>query len=165
MTFDGMLDDDAKKALGEADAFSVTELQSTPDNDIGKILQAVQVPGVDPNLYETNQFMTDIQLTVGAQEAQFGAVAKATATESSIAEGSRIASVDSNVDDLDAFLTRVARASGQVLLRELSIDTVEVPGTPDQVDLDVAAVRATFDRRCVDAWLPALAHSLVCSGA
>ena len=126
VTFDGMLDDDAKKALGEADAFSVTELQSTPDNDIGKILQAVQVPGVDPNLYETNQFMTDIQLTVGAQEAQFGAVAKATATESSIAEGSRIASVDSNVDDLDAFLTRVARASGQVLLRDPAAEAARV---------------------------------------
>ena len=116
----GMLDDESKLNLMNAKPFSVIEMNLPGENpDVGKALQPIQIPGVDPNLYETNPIFTDIQLVVGAQEAQFGAVAKATATESSIAEGSRIASVDSNVDDLDAFLTRIARASGQILLREM----------------------------------------------
>lgn len=126
----GALDDQDKEALGSAEPFSVTEVNPLGDDlDVRKLVQAIQIPGVDPNLYETGQTMTDIQLVAGAQEAQFGAVAKATATESSIAESSRIASVDSNVDDLDSFLTRVSRASGQVMLREMSVEqVVEIVG-------------------------------------
>jgi len=123
----GMLDDESKVNLQNAKPFSVIELNIAGENaDVNRALQAIQIPGVDPNLYETNPIFTDIQLVVGAQEAQFGAVAKATATESSIAESSRIASVDSNVDDLDAFLTRIARASGQILLREMSPEQVKL---------------------------------------
>lgn len=121
----GMLDDESKGNLAGAEAFTVTEVNLPPEEDIGKALRAVPIPGVDPNLYDTNEVMSDIQMVAGAQEAQFGAVAKATATESSIAESSRIASVDSNVDDLDGFLTRIARASGQVLLQEMSEEQVK----------------------------------------
>lgn len=122
----GALDDDDKVAFATAEPFTVTEFNPLGDDpDVRKLIQAVPIPGVDPNLYETGQTMQDVQLVAGAQEATFGAVSKATATESSIAESSRVASVDSNVDDLDAFLTRVARASGQVLLREMSIEQVK----------------------------------------
>lgn len=121
----GALSDEDKMKLANAKAFEVIDLNVSPETDIRQVLQPIPVPGVDPNLYETGTIFTDVQLTVGAQEAQFGAVAKATATESSIAEGSRIASVDSNVDDLDSFLTKIARASGQILLREMSQETVQ----------------------------------------
>lgn len=121
----GMLDDEDKTNLTSAEPFTVTELNVPPDTDIRTVLQNIPVPGVDPNLYETGETMTDVQLVAGAQEAQFGAVAKATATESSIAESSRVASVDSNIDDLDGFMTRIARASGQVLLREMSEEQVK----------------------------------------
>lgn len=122
----GALDDEDKAAFATAEPFTVTEFNPIgADPDVRKLIQAVPIPGVDPNLYETGQTMQDVQLVAGAQEATFGAVSKATATESSIAESSRVASVDSNVDDLDAFLTRVARASGQVLLREMSIEQVK----------------------------------------
>lgn len=121
----GLMSDEDKINLSEAEAFEVVEINMSPDNaDVNKVLQLVPMSGVDPNLYETGQVFSDIQLVVGAQEAQFGAVSKATATESSIAEGSRIASVDSNVDDLDAFLTRIARASGQILFKEMSQEEV-----------------------------------------
>ena len=126
----GGLDDESKINLANGQPFEVIEMNlSGPDADVRKVLQPIPMPGVDPNLYETGQLFSDIQLVVGAQEATFGAVSKATATESSIAESSRIASVDSNVDDLDAFLTRVARSSGQVLLREMSPEQVaEIAG-------------------------------------
>ncbi len=122
----GTLDDEGKGQLHSAMPFDVVELNVLSDNfDVAKILQPVPVPGVDPNLYETGPIFEDLQLVVGAQEAQFGGVAKATATESSIAESSRIASVDSNVDDLDSFLTRIARAAAQILLQEMNEQTVK----------------------------------------
>lgn len=121
----GALDDDGKVKLRDAGPFEAVELNlSAVDNDISKAIQSIQIPGVDPNLYDTNEIMSDIQYVVGSQEATFGSTAGATATESGIAESSRVASVDSSVDDLDAFLTRVARAAGQVLLREMSPEQV-----------------------------------------
>jgi hypothetical protein len=117
--------DEEKTAFSKMEPFDVTEVNlNGVDNDVGKAMQAIRVPGVDPNLYETNPIFVDTQLAVGSAEAQFGSAAGATATESSIAESSRIASVDSNVDDLDGFLTRVARKAGQILLREMSPEQV-----------------------------------------
>src|SRR3546814_6027780 len=56
--------------------------------------------------------------------ANLGGAAGATATESSIAEGSRISSLESNTDDLDELLTTLARATGQLMLMELSVEKV-----------------------------------------
>jgi hypothetical protein len=121
----GAMTDEEKTAFSKMEPFDVTEINlNGVDNDVGKAMQAIRVPGVDPNLYETNPIFVDTQLAVGSAEAQFGSAAGATATESSIAESSRIASVDSNVDDLDGFLTRVARKAGQILLREMSPEQV-----------------------------------------
>lgn len=120
----GVLSDDDKAKLSEAQPFEVLDLSVEAGTDMRTVLQPVPTPGVDPNLYEVNGIFTDIQIVVGSQEAQFGGVAKATATESSIAESSRISSVSSNVDDLDTFLSNVARAAGQILLREMSPEKV-----------------------------------------
>jgi hypothetical protein len=125
----GALSDEDKVRIGTLEPFEVMEANIDFNTNIAQVLQAMPMPGVDPNLYETGQLFTDIQLVIGSQEAQFGGVSKATATEASIAEGSREAGVGSNVDDLDAFLTDVARASGQVLLREMSQEkVVEIAG-------------------------------------
>ena len=120
----GALSDEDKVRMGSLEPFEVMEANIDFNTDVARTLQAMPMPGVDPNLYETNQLFTDIQLVIGSQEAQFGGTSKATATEASIAEGSREAGVGSNVDDLDAFLTDLARASGQVLLREMSPEKV-----------------------------------------
>lgn len=126
----GALDDESKLALRNSKPFDVVEVNFMDGSGtLNDVVAPIPMPGVDPNLYETGSIFQDIQLAVGVQEAQFGATAKATATESSIAESSRIASVDSNVDDLDAFLTRVARAAGQVMFKEVSPQTVmEIAG-------------------------------------
>ncbi len=121
----GSLDDESKRALASSKPFDVVEVNFMDGSGtINDVIAPIPMPGVDPNLYETGTIFQDIQLAVGVQEAQFGATAKATATESSIAESSRIASVDSNVDDLDGFLTRVARAAGQIMLKEVTAETV-----------------------------------------
>ena len=121
----GVFEEEDVEALKKQQPFEAIGINLPPEGDIAKILQAVPVPGVDPNLYETGQLFTDIQLTVGSSEAQFGGVAQATATESAIAANSSATSDGAAVDDLDAFLTVLARASGQILLKEMSEEEVK----------------------------------------
>jgi hypothetical protein len=104
--------------------FEAVGLNIDPGAKIGDILQVIPVPGVDPNLYETNQLFTDMQLVGGAQESQYGGVSKSTATESAIAANSTSASDSSSIDDLDAFLTLLARSAGQILQKEMSEEKV-----------------------------------------
>lgn len=121
----GALDEEDMKAVAAAQAFTTTLVGLPPQTKIRDLLETIPVPGVDPNLYETNQFFTDIQFVVGASEATFGGTAKATATESAIAANSSASSDGSSIDDLDSFLTVIARASGQILLREMSEEKVK----------------------------------------
>jgi hypothetical protein len=105
--------------------FEMVGLNLDPAAKLGDVLQVVPVPGVDPNLYETGQIFGDTQLVVGTQEAQFGGTSKATATESALAANSTTSSDGSSIDDLDAFLTMIARSSGQILQREMSEEIVK----------------------------------------
>lgn len=125
----GTLEAEDAKKLATAQPFDVVPVNLAPGEKISDKLQPVPVPGVDPNLYETAHLFGDMQLVGGSQEANYGGVAKATATESAIAANATASSDGASVDDLDAFLTVIARASGQVLLREMSVDKVmEIAG-------------------------------------
>jgi hypothetical protein len=126
----GALDEEAIKTLTTAEPFTVSLINRDPATKLADLLEAIQVPGVDPNLYSTDQYFTDVQLVVGTQEAQFGGLAKATATESAISAGASATADGSSVDDLDAFLTVLARASGQILLREMSEEQVKLVAGP-----------------------------------
>lgn len=116
----GSLQEDDLKNMAKMQPFDNITIDLAGDQEISKIIQAMPMPGVDPNLYETNPIFTDTQVVVGSQESQFGGVARATATESSIAANSTASAANDNVDDLDSFLTTIARASGQILMREMS---------------------------------------------
>lgn len=130
----GAFESDDLKRIAETEPFEVTEVNPPPQGTkIAEQLEVFPVPGVDPNLYETGQLFTDIQLVVGTSEAQFGGTAKATATESAIAANSSASSDGSSIDDLDAFLTTVARAAGQILLREMSEEQVKLVAGPGAV--------------------------------
>lgn len=140
----GALDDESKTALKNSKAFDVVELNFMDGSGtLNDVMAPIPMPGVDPNLYEVGTIFQDMQLVVGSQEAQFGVTSGATATESGIAESSRVASVDANVDDLDSFLTRVARAAGQIMLKEITAETVVKIAGPGavwpQVTLDQIA--------------------------
>lgn len=121
----GAIEKEDAERLNAAPPFSATPLNLAPGEKLVDKLQVVPVPGVDPNLYDTNESMADVQLVGGAQEANYGGLAKATATESAISASATAASDNTSVDDLDSFLTRVARAAGQILLREMSAETVK----------------------------------------
>jgi hypothetical protein len=104
-----------------------------PGDNIANLIQGLQFINIDPNLYEVGSFFDDVLKVEGTQEANMGGTSGATATESSIAEQSRATSISSNVDDLDDFLTDVARASSQILLTELSGETVKEIAGPGAV--------------------------------
>lgn len=80
---------------------------------------------IDPAVYQTQHVEVDILATVGAQQANLGPTTGATATETSVAEGSRIQSGSSDVDDLDEFLTDLYRAGGEMLLAAMEKETVQ----------------------------------------
>lgn len=121
----GRLTENDKALLSSAPAHAVIEFESLGNGEkIDDLVQPFRPVAIDPALYETNSEMEDTLRIVGAQEANIGGTSGATATESSIAEGGRMTSLSSNVDDLDEFLTDVFGAFGQMLLMELSPETV-----------------------------------------
>lgn len=117
----GMFEDEDKTNLSDAAAHDVIELQSlTPGQKVEDLLQPFKHAPIDSALYETASTMDDIQNGVGSQQANIGNVSGATATESGIAESSRMSSLSSNIDDLDDFLSDLARNGGKILMAEMS---------------------------------------------
>lgn len=123
-------EDEDANAIESVGVHQVAFLQALlPNQKVSDIIQRLPTAQVDPNLYETGPIFDDVMRTVGSQEANLGGTSGATATESSIAEASKMSSQASNVDDLDDFLTAVARASGQIMLAEMTREkVVEIAG-------------------------------------
>ena len=132
----GLFTNEDKFRMAAHEINEFIELDSIPasgDVDIRTKIQAKPVAPIDPATYETETVFVDILRTMGEQEANLGGTSGATATESSIAEGSRMSAVSSNVDDLDEFLSDVARMSGQLLLHELSVEWAQRIAGPGAV--------------------------------
>ena len=122
----GSLDEEDLEKLTNRAANDVVELNALqPNQDIKQLLQGYAGPGIDPNLYEVNPVYEDILRTTGIQEANLGGTSNTTATQAQIAEGSRMTSMGSNIDDLNDLLSQMARNGGQILLREMSQDRVK----------------------------------------
>lgn len=130
----GSMDEGDKDKLASGRPFSVLELNVLAAGEkIADKIQPIPTAELDPALYDTAPSFEDVQRTVGAQEANLGGTSGATATESSIAEGSRATATASNVDDLDDLLTDIARDAGQVMLQEVSVETVKKIAGPGAV--------------------------------
>jgi hypothetical protein len=122
----GLLSEKDRDTMLTRPANALIELDGLqPGQSVDQLLQPFRPPGVDPNLYEVNGVFEDVLRTVGTQEANMGGLSGGTATESSIAESSRMSSLASNVDDLDDLLTRLARNAGQILMAEVTEETVK----------------------------------------
>lgn len=130
----GMLDEADRANLTGSSAHTVVELSGLPPGTaIDQVLQRVPYSPVDPALYEVDSCFSDLLKVVGTQEANLGGTSGSTATESSIAESSRMTAQGSNVDDLDDFLTEMAKAASHVLLMEMDIETVKRIAGPGAV--------------------------------
>jgi hypothetical protein len=122
----GALTDEDKRLLAAHAPHDTIELDGlAPNGKVSDLLQALPKQAIDQNLYETNSIFDDILKVNGVQEAQIGGTSGATATEVSTAEGARMSSVASNVDDLDDFFNELARAASQIMLAEFDIETVQ----------------------------------------
>jgi len=122
----GLLSEDDKDKVADCKAHAIVELSGLGEKEkVDDVLRNWSGSGVDNNLYDPTPAYTDIMRVVGTQEANLGGTSGATATESSIAEGSRMSSVSSVIDDLDEFLSDFSRAAGSTLLLEMEAATVK----------------------------------------
>lgn len=130
----GVLDEEDLNKLENHPPNSVLELQGlAPGQSVETLLQPIKMPGIDPNLYETGSIFEDVLHTVGMQEANLGGTADSTATESSIAESSRQTAMGSVMDDMDGMLSEFAKAAGQILMAEMSEETVKEIAGPGAI--------------------------------
>lgn len=121
----GALTEEDKKKITTSQAHALVEVSSLQDDQkITDVVFPFAGSGVDPNLYDTTPSYTDLMRVTGTQEANLGGTSGATATETTIAEGSRVTTMASVVDDLDEFLSEFAREAGNVLFAEMSAQTV-----------------------------------------
>lgn len=126
VTIKGKMDESDKAKLASRRDFEVVELNALQEGEsIDKILQVLKGVPFDQAMYETKTEMDDVLRTVGAQEANIGGTNDSSATQSSIAENSRISSADSNADDLSEFLSDLTSAAGEMCLLELDVETVK----------------------------------------
>ena len=121
----GIFDSEDKTKLATHDDHEIIELKISKNDKAADLLQPKPTVQITPELYDVEGVFTDIQRVAGDQEANLGGISGGTATEASIAENSRGTSIQSNIDDLDDFLTDLMRGVGQVLLLEMSEQTVK----------------------------------------
>ena len=123
---EGLLSDDDLDALRNHPVnalISISGLQ--PQQNVEQVLQPLKGVPLDPNLYQTNMVWEDMLRAVGDQEANLGGTSGKTATETSVAASSRSTAMGSATDDIDETLTSIARAAGQILLLNVSEETVK----------------------------------------
>lgn len=119
------LTDDDKEKITEADENVVIELQGAQSGaDVEKLIRPFPVAQINPEMYDTGPLQQDVLLVNGEQQANLGPTTNSTATEATIAEQSKNTTSSSNRDDLDCLLTAVARAGGEMLMREMSPQNV-----------------------------------------
>lgn len=121
----GVFGDKAKNAFASHMEHEVIELEISKNDDIEKLLKPKPVVPIDPALYDVEGVFNDTMRVAGDAAANLGGTSGATATESTIAETSRGTSIQSNIDDLDEFLTDLMRGVGQVLLLNMGEDMVK----------------------------------------
>jgi hypothetical protein len=121
----GRLEEEDKAKLRTHPANAVIELNALQVGEkIDDLLQPFKMPPIDPALYDTNPSMEDTYRVLGQQQADMGQTARATATETSVAESARGTDLSSTMDDMDGMLTQLAQDGGQILLLNVSNDTV-----------------------------------------
>lgn len=119
----GVLEDEEANKLISHAPNELIEFNVPRETDMRSVIQPLQKAPIDPSVYDTAMIFDDVQKVVGAQQADFGGVSGVAATEVSVAEGARMATISSNIDDLDDMLTQLARCAGEIMLREISPET------------------------------------------
>lgn len=122
----GAFEDADKEKLTTSPAHAVIAINGLSTGEkLEDKLQRIPFVNIDPNQYEVEPLFKDTLRAVGSQEADMGTTSKGTATESSIAEHGRSSGISDQTDELDDLLTELVRSTGQLMMMELSSDTVK----------------------------------------
>src|SRR4029077_14328957 len=122
----GMLEEPDLEKLRTHPALALTELNAlAPGQKIDDVLQVIKMPPIDPAVYDTAPVFEDILRVLGSDQADQGTTSNATATEVSVAQFSQNTDTTSVIDDLNDMMTELARASGEVLLLNVSPEIVQ----------------------------------------
>lgn len=127
----GALDPKDEEKLANFPANALIKLKVLNQGQkIGDVLQPIVRPPIDPAVYATADIWDDFQRVTGSQEANLGGTTSGvSATQSGIAESSRMSSMASNVDDLEDMLSELFGAAGEILFSQMSAETVtEIAG-------------------------------------
>lgn len=126
VTRQGWLTKEDKAKFGARPAHMLIEVAGGPDNvPASDLVGVLKTAPIDPALYEVDSDFQDVLRSTGVQEANLGGTSGATATEATIAESSRSNTANSDIDELDGLLEELAAATGQLMLRNLSEETVK----------------------------------------
>jgi len=121
----GALSEGDKAALTNLDSSAVVEIDGMmPGNKVTDLIQPLPKIGVDPNLYESQTIMDDVYKTVGMAEPAFGGSSGDTATAVATAEQARTAALEAEADQLNDYLSVLARDASAIMLAELDPQTV-----------------------------------------
>lgn len=115
---------------------SVIEITGTPPGaDVTKLITPLGKAPIDPQVYDTGPLQQDMFLVLGNEQGPEPAATsgRATATAATINEQSRVTTASSNVDDLNDLLSSLAKATGEILIKECSEETVKLIVGPGAV--------------------------------
>lgn len=146
MVAKGMLSKDDLDTIANADDNQIVELEKVPPGiEPGKVLQPLLMTPFQEQLYDTQKYQEDAQLAGGVAEANVGlAQPHVTATVGSIQEQSRVTVSSSDVDALDDGLTDAAKIGQQMLMTEMSKETVVQIAGPGAAWADDPNTRKDF---------------------
>lgn len=121
-------EEDEKLNIAESPAHEAIPVKVMADGKKpADMLAVIPTADIDPTVYSTDVIYESVMRVLGSQEANLGGTSRGdvTATESSIAEASRVSSQESNADDLDDLLSKLALNGGQVLLTQMEEETAK----------------------------------------
>jgi hypothetical protein len=141
----GSVDEQDKARIKNSIPHDVIEVNPPPSGKAAEMIEQMKLAPIDPSLYDTEHLFNDALRISGAQQANFGALSGASATESSIAEQSRSLDISSQVDDLDDFLSEFGGALGECLLGNISEQTVQEIVGPGAVWSEFSKIQLARD--------------------
>jgi len=122
----GLLEEPDLEKLRTHPANALLELNAlAPGQKIDDVLQVIKMPPIDAAVYDTAPVFEDVLRVLGSDQADQGTTSgNATATEVSVAQFSQNTDVTSTVDDINDTMTELAQAASQILVLNVSPQTV-----------------------------------------
>jgi hypothetical protein len=122
----GVLEQGDMDKLRTHPANALLELNSlSPGQKIDDVLQVIKMPPIDAAVYDTAPVFEDVLRVLGSDQADQGTTSDATATEVSVAQFSQNTDTVSIVDDINDTLSELARTASEILILNVSQETVQ----------------------------------------